>query len=73
VRRNRGIDFEVYLSKPDEVKKILKEDMAIAKDLFERMLIHSMAKIVEKNREELTELGVAIELTQTRPFPTIRL
>jgi len=69
VRRNRGIDFEAYLSKPDEVKAILKEDMAIAKDLFERMLIHSMAKIAEKNIEELTELGVAIEIPK-QPFPT---
>jgi len=69
VRRNRGIDFEAYLSKPAEVKEILKEDMAIAKDLFERMLIHSMAKIAEKNREELEELGVAIEIPK-QPFPT---
>ena len=69
VRRNRGIDFETYLSRPDEVKEILKEDMATAKDFFERMLIHSMAKIAEKNREELTELGVAIEIPK-QPFPT---
>ena len=69
VRRNRGIDFETYLSKPAEVKEILKEDMAIAKGLFERMLIHSMAKIAEKNREELKELGVAIEIPK-QPFPT---
>ena len=69
VRRNRGIDFEDYLSKPAEVKEILKEDMAIAKGLFERMLIHSMAKIAEKNREELKELGVAIEIPK-QPFPT---
>ncbi len=69
VRRNRGIDFEDYLYKPDMVKETLKEDMAIAKDLFERMLIHSMAKIVKKNKEELKELGVAIEIPK-QPFPT---
>jgi len=69
LRRNRGIDFEAYLSRPDEVKEILKEDIAAAKDLFERMLVHSMAKIVEKNGEELTELGVAIEIPK-QPFPT---
>ena len=69
VRRNRGIDFEDYLYKPDMVKEILREDMAIAKDLFERMLIHSMAKIVKKNKEELKELGVAIEVPK-QPFPT---
>jgi len=69
VRRNRGIDFEDYLYKPDMVKEILREDMAIAKDLFERMLIRSMAKIVKKNKEELKELGVAIEIPK-QPFPT---
>ncbi|RLB26747.1 MAG: hypothetical protein DRG66_06415, partial [Deltaproteobacteria bacterium] len=69
VRRNRGIDFEDYLYKQDMVKEILREDMAIAKDLFERMLIHSMAKIVKKNKEELKELGVAIEVPK-QPFPT---
>jgi aspartyl/asparaginyl-tRNA synthetase len=69
VRRNRGIDFETYLSKPDEVKEILKEDMAAAKDLFERMLIHAMAKVVEKNVNELKELGVAIEIPK-QPFPS---
>jgi len=69
VRRNRGIDFEDYLYKPDMVKETLREDMAIAKDLFERMLIHSMAKIVKKNKEELKELGVAIEIPK-QPFPT---
>ena len=68
LRRNRGIDFETYLSRPAEVKEILKEDMAAAKDLFERMLIHSMAKIAEKNTEELTELGVALKIPQ-QPFP----
>jgi aspartyl/asparaginyl-tRNA synthetase len=69
VRRNRGIDFETYLSKPDEVKEILKEDMAAAKDLFERMLIQSMTKVVEKNEGDLKELGIAIEIP-TQPFPS---
>jgi hypothetical protein len=69
VRRNRGIDVETYLYKPDEVKEILREDMAAAKDLFERMLIHSMAKVVEKNTDELKELGVAIEIPK-QPFPS---
>ena len=69
VRRNRDIDFETYLYNPDKVREVLKEDMATAKDLFERMLIHSMAKIVEKNKDELKELGVAIEIPK-QPFPT---
>ncbi|MBC8459034.1 MAG: hypothetical protein H8D67_13655 [Deltaproteobacteria bacterium] len=68
LRRNRGIDLETYLHKPDTVKEVLREDMATAKDFFERMLIHSMAKIVEKNKDELKELGVAIEIPN-QPFP----
>ena len=68
VRRNRGIDLEAYLRKPEEVKGILREDMATAKDLFERMLIHSLTAIVEKNDAELKELGVAIEVPK-QPFP----
>jgi len=69
LRKNRGIDFETYLNKPDTVKEALREDMATAKDFFERMLIHSMAKVVEKNKDELKELGVAIEIPK-QPFPT---
>ncbi len=69
VRRNRGIDLETYLHKPDYVKEVLREDMAKAKDLFERMLIHSLTKVVEKNHDELNELGVAIEVPK-QPFPS---
>ncbi|MBW2339102.1 MAG: hypothetical protein JRF50_01980 [Deltaproteobacteria bacterium] len=68
-RRNRGIDLDTYLHKPDIVKEILREDMASAKDLFERILIYSMTKIVEKNKEELKQLGIAIEIPK-QPFPT---
>jgi aspartyl/asparaginyl-tRNA synthetase len=69
VRRNRGIDLETYLHKPDYVKEVLREDMGMAKDLFERMLIHSLTAIVERNDAELKELGVAIEIP-AQPFPT---
>jgi aspartyl/asparaginyl-tRNA synthetase len=68
VRRNRGIDLETYLYKPKMVKEILAEDMSAAKDFFERMLIYGMEKIVEKNKTELRELGIAIETPQ-QPFP----
>jgi len=69
VRRNRGIDLETYLHKPDQVEEILGEDMATAKDLFERVLIFSMARVMEKNKDELKALGVAIEILK-QPFPT---
>jgi len=69
VRRNRGIDFETYLNKPDEVKEVLREDMDKAKGFFERLLVYSMTRVVEKNKDELAELGVAIEIPQ-QPFPS---
>ena len=67
-RRNRGIDLETYLHKPDQVKEILHADMATAKDLFERMLAYTTAKVLEKNKDELRELGVTIEIPK-QPFP----
>jgi aspartyl/asparaginyl-tRNA synthetase len=69
VRRNRGIDFEAYLSKRDQVKEVLREDMNIAKDFFERLIIYSMEKVVKKNEDELKELGVVIEIPK-QPFPS---
>jgi len=64
VRRNRGIDFEIYLSQPDQVKKVLEEDMKRAKAFFERMLVYALTKVLEKNKGELKELGVAIEIPE---------
>ena len=71
VKRNRGIDLETYLKKPDDVKKMLIEDMEKAMDLFERMIIYSMTKIVEKNEDDLKTLGVAIEMPK-QPFPRFK-
>ncbi len=71
VRRNRKIDFDVYLHRQEKVKHILNEDMSRAKDFFERLIIHSMEKVVEKNGDELRELGVAIEIPK-QPFPAFR-
>jgi aspartyl/asparaginyl-tRNA synthetase len=68
VRRNRNIDLDTYKSKPAEIKKILEEDMEVATSLFERLIVHAMTKIVEKNDDELKTLGIAIEVP-TKPFP----
>ena len=69
VRRNRGVDFETYLSQPDKVKQVLEEDMNRAKAFFERMLVYALTKVLEKNKDELKELGVAIEIPE-QPFPS---
>jgi aspartyl/asparaginyl-tRNA synthetase len=71
VRRNRRIDLETYLKEPKKVKKILSEDMEKGMDLFERLMIHAMTKIVEKNEEDLKTLGVAIEVPK-QPFPRFK-
>ena len=71
VRRNRGIDLETYLKEPDRVKKILAEDMEKGIDLFERLIIHSMSQLVEKNEDDLKTLGVAVEVPK-QPFPRFR-
>jgi aspartyl/asparaginyl-tRNA synthetase len=71
VRRNRGIDLETYLKEPDKVRKILAEDMEKGMDLFERLVIHAMTQMVEKNDNDLKTLGVAIEVP-TQPFPRFR-
>lgn len=68
VRRNRGIDLETYLNEPDRVKAILREDMEKGLDLFERLIIHSMTRILENNKDELKALGVTIEVPE-QPFP----
>lgn len=71
VRRNRGIDMETYLNEPDRVKKILAEDMETAIDLFERMIIHALTQMVEKNEDDLKYLGVVIEVPK-QPFPRFK-
>ncbi len=68
VRRNRNIDLDTYKSKPAEVKAIIEEDFEIAVSLFERLIVHAMTKIVEKNDDDLKTLGIAIDVP-TRPFP----
>lgn len=71
VRRNRGIDLETYLKEPGRVKGILREDMEKAMDLFERLIIHAMTRILEKNEEDLKTLGVTVEAPK-QPFPRFR-
>jgi aspartyl/asparaginyl-tRNA synthetase len=68
VRRNRGVDLEMYLKEPEKVKAGLKADMEKGMDLFERLIIHAMSQMAEKNEDELKTLGVAIEVP-TQPFP----
>ncbi|HHO76788.1 MAG TPA: hypothetical protein ENN05_10230 [Deltaproteobacteria bacterium] len=72
LRRNRGIDFEMYKHEPDKVRSILKEDLDRALDFFERMIIAAMSAVVEENEDDLRYLGVAVEVP-AQPFPRIKL
>jgi aspartyl/asparaginyl-tRNA synthetase len=71
LRRNRGIDFEMYKHEPEKVKSILKDDLERALDFFERMIITAMSSVVEKNEDDLKALGVAIEIPK-QPFPRLK-
>ncbi|MBW1721562.1 MAG: hypothetical protein JRJ78_05815 [Deltaproteobacteria bacterium] len=68
VRRNRGIGLEEYLREPEKVTAILREDIERGMDLFERLIVFAMERVVEKNEEELKMLGVAVEVPK-QPFP----
>jgi aspartyl/asparaginyl-tRNA synthetase len=71
VRRNRNIDLETYLKEPEQVKELLREDMEKGIDLFERLIIHAVTRLVEKNEAELKRLGVALEVP-SQPFPRFK-
>ncbi len=59
--------LETYLKEPEKVKSILAQDMERGMDLFERLVVHAMTRIVEKNEEDLKALGVAAQVPE-RPF-----
>ncbi|MBW1863438.1 MAG: hypothetical protein JRJ02_13870 [Deltaproteobacteria bacterium] len=71
VRRDRGIDLETYLKEPERVKEILAEDMHRGIDLFERLIIHAMTQMADRNEDDLKALGVAIEVPR-QPFPSFK-
>ncbi|MBF0432851.1 MAG: hypothetical protein HQK83_16320 [Fibrobacteria bacterium] len=71
LRRNRNVNMEEYVGNPNKVKEILREDYEKALLFFEKLIIHAMSAIADKNEEDLKALGVAIEVPKT-PFPRFR-
>jgi len=69
MRRNRNITLEDYYTKKSMVLDILRQDMDIAKSLFERMIVFACEEINRKNSENLKALGVVIEVPKI-PFPS---
>ncbi|HDP26076.1 MAG TPA: hypothetical protein ENN34_11625 [Deltaproteobacteria bacterium] len=72
LRRNRGVDFEMYKHKTTEVKELLKEDLERAIDFFERMIIAAVTAILETNEDDLKALGVAL-MEPKQPFPRLKM
>jgi aspartyl/asparaginyl-tRNA synthetase len=71
VRRNRGLTLEDYMKRIDTVKLALSQDLEKAKDMFERMMVHCITRINERNAGALKHLGVNIPIP-SRPFPAFR-
>jgi asparaginyl-tRNA synthetase len=71
LRRNRGVDLRTYLGEPDRVRELLSEDMERALDFFERLIVHAVTRMIERNEADLRTLGVALEVPE-RPFPRFR-
>jgi aspartyl/asparaginyl-tRNA synthetase len=72
VRRNRGVDLDAYLDKPEEVTAILKEDLEKALRLFEGMTRAGLEKVQRQTPESLKALGVTLQLPD-QPFPVFYL
>ncbi len=68
VRRNRGVDLEAYLTRPQEVVALLREDLGHALGLFEGMARSGFAKVRRLAGDSLDALGVRIDLPE-EPFP----
>ena len=69
VRRNRGLTLEDYYHNSSKVIEVLNEDMAKIKDMFERMIVRVCEEINRRNSEDLSKLGVVMEVPKT-PFPS---
>jgi len=68
MKRNSGVDLDMYFNKPEEVVDILHADMERVKDFFERMVVNACEEINRKNSDSLKHLGVVLEVPKT-PFP----
>ncbi|MBN1698087.1 MAG: hypothetical protein JW881_11285 [Spirochaetales bacterium] len=69
LRRNRGITLEDYYHNVKKVKEILREDMELIKNFFERMIVAMTEEVNKHNSDDLEKLGVVLEVPSV-PFPT---
>jgi len=68
VKRGNKVGLDNYLSKTDEVRKLLKEDQEQALSFFEGMIVAVISALKEKNEHNLAALGVRLEMPKL-PFP----
>jgi asparaginyl-tRNA synthetase len=68
LRRNRGLSLEDYYHNVNKVKEILRDDMDIIKDFFERMIVYMTEEVNNHNSEDLKKCGVVLEVPKI-PFP----
>ncbi|MBD3390815.1 MAG: hypothetical protein GF418_02165 [Chitinivibrionales bacterium] len=71
VRRNRGISLDAYFNDTTGVQAILREDFEKALSFFEGMVVRAVTAVAEHNAEDLSCLGVDLEVPST-PFPRFR-
>jgi len=69
LKRNRGLTLDDYYYNSDRVTSILREDMQIVMNFFERMLIAACEEVNKKNADSLKYLGVVLEVPKA-PFPS---
>lgn len=68
VKRNRHIDLNAYLNETQEVLTALSQDLEMAIDFFERLICHAISNLIEKNQNDLHDIGVSLKIPE-RPFP----
>lgn len=69
LKRSRNITIEEYYNEQNKVTEMLKEDFDTIKDLFERMIINATEEINKKNKDDLKDLGVVLEVPKVH-FPS---
>ncbi len=69
LRRNRGLTLDDYYNNEKKVIEILNDDMNRVKRFFEKMLIYAFEEINKRNKDDMKNLGVIIEVPKS-PFPT---
>lgn len=71
VKRDNRLELSDYLENPKKVTDILNSDYEKAIDFFERMIVHAITSIVEKNSLNVNALNVILEVPE-KPFPRFR-